>query len=91
MLRSQMKDFSVATPAFREMFGEIAATEGRSYGVVVNSFCEFEPDYVRHFREAMGRCAWHVGPVVLFNRDGVRPKERQDEEAQERERERERE
>nr|CAD1838295.1 unnamed protein product [Ananas comosus var. bracteatus] len=29
----------------------------------VNSFYELEPDYIRHFREAMGHRAWHVGPL----------------------------
>ncbi|XP_020089061.1 scopoletin glucosyltransferase-like [Ananas comosus] len=91
MLRSQMPDSGKSPPAFRELFGEIATTEGRSFGTVVNSFYELEPDYIRHFREAMGHRAWHVGPIALFGRDGtllqrrLRPKEKQeDEEAQER-------
>nr|XP_043625122.1 scopoletin glucosyltransferase-like [Erigeron canadensis] len=36
-----------------------------SYGVIMNSFYELEPDYVRHYRQVMKRRTWHVGPVSL--------------------------
>ncbi|KAL7246907.1 hypothetical protein ACSBR2_001921 [Camellia fascicularis] len=40
-----------------------------SYGIVVNSFYELEPDYADHYRNVLGRKAWHIGPVSLFNRE----------------------
>ena len=41
----------------------------RSYGVVINSFYELEPDYIDHYRNVWGRKAWHIGPVSLCNKD----------------------
>nr|CAD1838294.1 unnamed protein product [Ananas comosus var. bracteatus] len=92
MLRSQIEDSGKLPPAFQELLGEIVAMDGRSYGTVVNSFYELEPDYVRHFREAMGHRAWHVGPIALFGRGGallqqrlhLKEKQKDEEEAQER-------
>ncbi|XVE49229.1 hypothetical protein DITRI_Ditri01bG0065800 [Diplodiscus trichospermus] len=37
----------------------------RSYGVIVNSFYELEAAYVDHYRNVLGRKAWHIGPVSL--------------------------
>ncbi|KAJ6838574.1 scopoletin glucosyltransferase-like [Iris pallida] len=48
---------------------ESEEADSKSYGVVVNSFYELEPDYARHYREVVGRRAWHIGPVALCNRD----------------------
>ena len=44
-------------------------SELRSYGFVVNSFYELEPNYADHFRKVLGRKAWHIGPVSLCNKD----------------------
>ncbi|KAJ7946081.1 Glycosyltransferase [Quillaja saponaria] len=40
-----------------------------SYEVVVNSFYELEQAYADHYREELGKKAWHIGPVSLCNRD----------------------
>ncbi|KAF7840817.1 scopoletin glucosyltransferase-like [Senna tora] len=37
-----------------------------SYGVVVNSFCELEEDYVYYYRNVLGKKAWHIGPLSLY-------------------------
>jgi len=47
---------------------QIREAELNSYGVIVNSFYELEPDYADFFRNEMGRRAWHIGPVSLCNR-----------------------
>ncbi|CAI0459337.1 unnamed protein product [Linum tenue] len=52
-----------------EFFGRVRETNSEGYGTVVNSFYELEPDYADHFRNALGRKAWHVGPVSLANAD----------------------
>ncbi|CAN0846392.1 Scopoletin glucosyltransferase [Linum grandiflorum] len=39
------------------------------YGTVVNSFYELEPGYADYYRNALGRKAWHIGPVSLCNVD----------------------
>uniref|UniRef100_A0A803LGZ2 Glycosyltransferase n=1 Tax=Chenopodium quinoa TaxID=63459 RepID=A0A803LGZ2_CHEQI len=43
-------------------------SELKSYGVIVNSFYELEPDYADFFRIELGRRAWNIGPVSLSNR-----------------------
>nr|UHB15562.1 UDP-glycosyltransferase [Paris polyphylla] len=67
MLKSQIPDHNKSMPALGELLRRTKESEERSYGVVVNSFYELEPDYVRHYREVMGRRAWLVGPVSLSN------------------------
>ncbi|XBI97713.1 hypothetical protein VPH35_018036 [Triticum aestivum] len=43
----------------------IYAADQKSYGELVNSFHELETDYVEHYRTALRRRAWLVGPVAL--------------------------
>ncbi|KAM3393341.1 hypothetical protein ACQJBY_014166 [Aegilops geniculata] len=43
----------------------IYAANQKSYGELVNSFHELEPGYVEHYRTALRRRAWLVGPVAL--------------------------
>ncbi|XVE66806.1 hypothetical protein DITRI_Ditri08aG0109000 [Diplodiscus trichospermus] len=54
-------DFTKFTKAARE-------SELKCYGLVVNSFYELEATYADHYRNVLGRKAWHVGPVSLCNR-----------------------
>ncbi|KAL6213381.1 hypothetical protein ACLB2K_012828 [Fragaria x ananassa] len=42
--------------------------EKRSYGVIVNSFYELEPDYADHYRKVLGMKSWHISPVSLCNK-----------------------
>ncbi|XP_055815878.1 scopoletin glucosyltransferase-like [Solanum dulcamara] len=51
------------------IINDILRAEASSYGAIVNSFYELEPNYVKHFREVEGRKVWHVGPVSLCNKD----------------------
>lgn len=53
---------------FSKMMIRVKETELTSYGVIVNSFYELEPDYADHYRNVLNRRAWHVGPVSLCNR-----------------------
>ncbi|KAL4347571.1 hypothetical protein GQ457_17G011350 [Hibiscus cannabinus] len=39
-----------------------------NYGFIVNSFYELEATYVDHYRNVVGRKAWHIGPVSLCNK-----------------------
>ncbi|XP_021755615.1 scopoletin glucosyltransferase-like [Chenopodium quinoa] len=41
--------------------------EERSFGFIINSFYELEPDYAEYYKKVMGRRAWHIGPVSLCN------------------------
>ncbi|KAL0334889.1 UNVERIFIED_CONTAM: UDP-glucose flavonoid 3-O-glucosyltransferase 7 [Sesamum radiatum] len=56
---------------FAEILRKIAASQSTSLGIIVNSFYELEPAYARHYREVIGRKAWHVGPVSLFNKSNA--------------------
>ncbi|XP_017976030.1 PREDICTED: UDP-glycosyltransferase 73C1 [Theobroma cacao] len=51
---------------FCEQAGE---TDLASYGVVINTFEELEPEYVRKYRKARGCKVWCIGPVSLCNKD----------------------
>ena len=48
---------------------KVDESELTSYGVIVNSFYELEPDYADHYRRFLGRKAWHIGPICLLNKD----------------------
>ncbi|CAA7057622.1 unnamed protein product [Microthlaspi erraticum] len=39
-----------------------------SYGVIVNTFQELEPAYVKDYKEARSGKAWSIGPVSLCNK-----------------------
>ncbi|XP_030944296.1 scopoletin glucosyltransferase-like [Quercus lobata] len=71
LTRMQLPDFTrqeVETD-FSKFLKEASKSVLRSYGVVVNSFYELEPDYIDHYRNVLGRKAWHIGPVSLCNKD----------------------
>ncbi|KAL2254624.1 scopoletin glucosyltransferase-like [Sesamum indicum] len=53
---------------FAETVRKILLSQSKSLGIIMNSFYELEPAYARHYREVIGRKAWHVGPVSLFNK-----------------------
>ncbi|KAF3956552.1 hypothetical protein CMV_018331 [Castanea mollissima] len=51
------------------MMDKAKEIEKRSFGMLVNSFYELELAYVDHYRNVIGRKAWHIGPVLLCNRN----------------------
>nr|BBQ05018.1 chalcononaringenin 2'-O-glucosyltransferase [Dianthus caryophyllus] len=53
---------------FNKRSARIKESEVESYGVIVNSFYELEPEFADFFRNELGRRAWNVGPVSLCNR-----------------------
>ncbi|XP_057542648.1 scopoletin glucosyltransferase-like [Amaranthus tricolor] len=54
---------------FMKVFVQALEAEEKSYGIIVNSFYELEPDYAEHYRKVMGRKAWSIGPVSMCNRE----------------------
>ncbi|XP_074273135.1 scopoletin glucosyltransferase-like [Silene latifolia] len=52
-----------------QVLGRALESEIKSFGVIVNSFYELEPDYADYYRKVMGRKAWQIGPVSLCNRE----------------------
>ncbi|XXG75676.1 hypothetical protein AAC387_Pa08g0198 [Persea americana] len=71
MTRSQLPDFLKTRTPLTEMMERFQESINQSYGVVMNSFYELEPDYVKHYREEVigSNRAWHIGPVSLCNKD----------------------
>ncbi|GLT98238.1 hypothetical protein SLE2022_204430 [Rubroshorea leprosula] len=53
---------------FSKLFKTVGESEVTSYGVVVNSFYELEGTYADFYRNALGRKAWQIGPLSLYNR-----------------------
>ncbi|KAL6964028.1 Scopoletin glucosyltransferase [Sarracenia purpurea var. burkii] len=51
------------------MLKRVKEADLNSYGVIVNSFYELEPDYADHYRKVLERKAWHIGPVSLCNHE----------------------
>ncbi|KAJ8632031.1 hypothetical protein MRB53_025367 [Persea americana] len=71
MTRSQLPDSVKTRTPFTEVMERIKEADSRSYGVVMNTFYELEPDYVKHYREEVrgSNRAWHIGPVSLCNKN----------------------
>ncbi|KAM0947467.1 putative flavonol 3-O-glucosyltransferase [Dioscorea sansibarensis] len=65
MLKSQVPNLWKTDPRITKIM--LAADESyvKSYGTVMNSFYELEPEYVNYYRTVLGRRAWYVGPVSL--------------------------
>uniref|UniRef100_A0A6P6FP93 Glycosyltransferase n=1 Tax=Ziziphus jujuba TaxID=326968 RepID=A0A6P6FP93_ZIZJJ len=53
---------------FEKLYKTSKEVEGRSYGVLVNSFYELEPVYADHYKKVLGIKAWNIGPLFLCNK-----------------------
>ncbi|OVA19024.1 UDP-glucuronosyl/UDP-glucosyltransferase [Macleaya cordata] len=70
MTRLQLSDdFKVESEFNTKLMDQMRDAELKSYGFLVNSFYELEPAYAEHYKNVMGRRAWHIGPVSLRNRE----------------------
>ncbi|MED6155757.1 hypothetical protein PIB30_007993 [Stylosanthes scabra] len=58
-------------PEWNHYRQQVKESEGRSYGVVVNSFEELEGDYVKEYERVTGLKVWCIGPVSLSNQDNL--------------------
>lgn len=70
MTRTQIRSLSEknSESIMTKLFKESREIEERSYGIIVNTFHELEPDFADHYRNVFGRKAWHIGPVSLCNK-----------------------
>ncbi|KAA8516602.1 hypothetical protein F0562_016892 [Nyssa sinensis] len=57
--------------SLKDVRDKIRMADKATYGIVVNTFEELEPDYVREYRKAKGEKVWCVGPVSLCNKDNL--------------------
>ncbi|KAL5705720.1 hypothetical protein ACHQM5_023984 [Ranunculus cassubicifolius] len=70
MSKSQLDDHGDTTKSrYTEFREKMYETEVQSFGVVVNSFYELEPGYAEYYKKDMGRTAWNIGLVSLYNRN----------------------
>ncbi|KAH7658736.1 UDP-glucuronosyl/UDP-glucosyltransferase protein [Dioscorea alata] len=72
IFKSQIPDLKKSNPALVATLKEVKELDKKSYGVLVNSFYELEPECADYYREVIGRKAWHVGPVSLCVNDQTR-------------------
>ncbi|KZV31047.1 hypothetical protein F511_32567 [Dorcoceras hygrometricum] len=68
-VRTQVPEFQQVEieSHFSKLMDRVRESEQRTYGVIVNSFFELEPEYVHYFKEVLGRRAWNIGPILLYN------------------------
>ncbi|KAB2635882.1 abscisate beta-glucosyltransferase-like [Pyrus ussuriensis x Pyrus communis] len=68
LTKSQLPSFARNRPGLPDKVGKV---EEKSFGVVVNSFYELESKYVEYFTTELGKKAWPIGPVSLYNRSNA--------------------
>ncbi|KAI3445960.1 hypothetical protein Pfo_002625 [Paulownia fortunei] len=74
--RTQVPQFGLEEDEndFTKLREQMRESEGRSYGVVINSFYQLESAYADHYKNVLGRKAWHIGPLLLCNNGGAEEK-----------------
>ncbi|KFK36553.1 hypothetical protein AALP_AA4G138600 [Arabis alpina] len=65
-----------ASGDWKEFLDKMLEAEDTSYGVIVNTFQELEPAYVKDYKEARAGKVWSIGPVSLCNKVGADKAER---------------
>ncbi|CAI9104628.1 OLC1v1003335C1 [Oldenlandia corymbosa var. corymbosa] len=66
---SYERDKETAGTELGRFLQRVRDSDSKSYGRVVNSFYELEPEYVEYCTKILGRKAWHVGPFLLCNKE----------------------
>jgi len=66
------------TPNLKEFSERMAAAEMASYGVIMNTFEELEPAYIKEYKKARKGKVWCVGPVSLCNKNHLEKAQRGD-------------
>ncbi|VVB02388.1 unnamed protein product [Arabis nemorensis] len=61
---------------WKEFLDDLREADKTSYGVIVNSFEELEPAYIKDYKEARSGKVWSIGPVSLCNKVGADKAER---------------
>ncbi|PON40838.1 UDP-glucuronosyl/UDP-glucosyltransferase [Parasponia andersonii] len=51
-----------------KFFKATKEVELKIYGVLLKSFYELEPAYADYYSKVLGRLAWHVGPLFLYDK-----------------------
>lgn len=56
---------------WKEVRDQIIDNDLNSYGVLVNTFEELEPEYVKEYKKARRDKVWCIGPVSLCNKEDI--------------------
>ncbi|CAA0830942.1 UDP-glycosyltransferase 73B3 [Striga hermonthica] len=67
-VRTQVSDHLLEDNEISRVMKRMRDSDWESYGVVVNSFYELEPEYASYYKGVLGRKAWNIGPLILHNR-----------------------
>ncbi|XP_057736838.1 UDP-glycosyltransferase 73C6-like [Arachis stenosperma] len=65
-----------ADDSWNKFYQEIHAAEADTYGIIMNSFQELEPEYERMYKKVRKDKVWCVGPVSLSNKDQLEKAQR---------------
>ncbi|CAK7329910.1 unnamed protein product [Dovyalis caffra] len=68
-LTTSQLPFFGTQPNVGGLYKRMLGSDGKSFGVMVNSFYDLETAYVDYFRNELGNRAWLVGPVSSCNRN----------------------
>ncbi|GER29711.1 UDP-Glycosyltransferase superfamily protein [Striga asiatica] len=80
--KAQIKGTAGQVPSWwTELVDRIEDAYSEASGIVVNTFEELEPAYVRRYAETLGMEVWCVGPVSLCNEDELDKAQRGNNEA----------
>ncbi|XP_059646799.1 UDP-glycosyltransferase 73C6-like [Cornus florida] len=67
---------NVSSPGLKKISDRIREAEKETYGIIVNSFEELEPEFIKEYQKAKGKKLWSIGPVSLCNKDNLDKAER---------------
>ncbi|XP_062004684.1 UDP-glycosyltransferase 73C12-like [Rosa rugosa] len=59
------------TPNMKDFHEVMVAAELESYGIIMNTYEELEPAYVKDYKKARNDKVWCIGPVSLCNKDDL--------------------
>lgn len=72
MKRSQLAGEVKKKTGYALLKEKMEEAESRSYGTIMNSFFELEPNYIQYFKEIKGRKFWSIAPMSLFCRKSIK-------------------
>ncbi|CAA7042113.1 unnamed protein product [Microthlaspi erraticum] len=66
--RAQTPVDAIISEEYKQFMEDLLEADTTSYGVIVNTFQELEPAYVKDFKEPRSSKVWSIGPVSLCNK-----------------------
>lgn len=68
-MQMQGHEQTVPETDYARFHTKMKESELSSYGVIVNSFYELEPEYADYYSNVLKRRAWHIGPISLCDQE----------------------